>query len=153
MSDAMERARRLFGRAALGVALLALPGCGGVDGVELNGKVFEAVGLTGALGKRAEPKTQPRAPLVLPPTTERLPEPGEYASAEPAAVADPAWPNDPDKSKVSSEQAKKQAQEKYCRDGNWKERAMGDEEKAASGPDGSCSGNIFSAIGKGLFGN
>lgn len=153
MTNALERARKLSAGAALCLSLAALPGCGGFDGVELNGKVFEAVGLTGALGgKKAEPKTEARAPLVLPPQSERLPEPGSLAAAAPTgSVPDPAWPNDPDKRKASSETAKKQAQTQYCQDGNWKERAMRDEVGAAHGPQGSC-GNIFSVLGKSLFG-
>lgn len=152
MTNGLPKARSSIARvAALSVAL-AFSGCGGIDGVELNGKVFEAVGLTGALGgKRVEPKTQARAPLVLPPAAERLPEPDALA-ATPVAAADPAWPNDPDKRRASSEEAKKQAQAQHCRDGNWKEKAMGDEVGAAHGPSGQC-GSIFSVLGKSLFGD
>src|SRR5690606_15890996 len=83
MTPALQKAKRTAMNLAAGLALLALPGCGGVDGVEFNGKVFEAVGLTGALGKKEEPKTEPRAPLVLPPSTERLPEPGQGGASAP----------------------------------------------------------------------
>jgi hypothetical protein len=135
------------------VALTVLAGCGGVDGVQFEGKLFEAAGLTGALGgKRVEPKTNVRAPLVLPPATERLPEPGQYAAAPPVAP-DPAWPNDPDKTKASSDAIKKAEQERFCKDGNWKERAIGDELEARRGPHGDCTGNIFSTLGKSLFGD
>ncbi|MEZ5817986.1 MAG: hypothetical protein R3D44_12975 [Hyphomicrobiaceae bacterium] len=150
MTSPMQKAKRSAGRLVLGVALLALPGCGGVDGVELNGKIFDAVGLTGSLGKRAEPKTEQRAPLVLPPSSEQLPEPGTVAATEPVRTAQ-AWPNDPDKQRAASEASKKQAQADYCRDGNWKEKAMGDDLAAAKGPSGSC-GSIFSALSKTLFG-
>jgi hypothetical protein len=152
MTPALQKAiRRSASLLAVGAALLALPGCGGIDGVELNGKVFEAVGLTGALsGKKAEPKTEVRSPLVLPPATERLPEPGENGAPAPIQTAQ-AWPNDPDKQRAANEAAKKQAQAQYCKDGNWKEKAMGDDLAATSGPNGSC-GSIFSVIGKTLFG-
>lgn len=149
MTQILQRAKMSIGRATAGVVLLALAGCGGVDGVQFEGKMFEAVGLTGALGKRAEPKTEVRAPLVLPPATEQLPEPGQLA----AAPAQPhiAWPDDPDKRKAASESAKKTAQTEYCRDGNWKEKAMGDEIGSREGPSGTC-GSIFSVLGKSLFG-
>jgi len=149
MTQVLKRAKTSIGRMSTAVALLALAGCGGVDGVQFEGKMFEAVGLTGALGKRAEPKTEARAPLVLPPATEKLPEPGQLA----AAPAQPhiAWPDDPDKRKAANESAKKTAQAEYCRDGNWKEKAMGDEIGAKSGPSGAC-GSIFSVLGKSLFG-
>ena len=150
MTSGLQKAKRAVACLAVGVALLGLPGCGGVDGVEFNGKVFDAVGLTGALGKKEEPKTEPRAPLVLPRSTERLPEPGEGSPVAPVQTAE-AWPNDPDKQRQSNEAAKKQAQADYCRDGNWKEKAMGDDLAMAKGPEGSC-GSIFSAISKSLFG-
>ncbi|MGE0701823.1 MAG: hypothetical protein AB7O57_22180 [Hyphomicrobiaceae bacterium] len=138
-------------RTAVIAAFLGLGGCGGgVDGVEFNGKIFDAVGMTGALGKKAEPKTEPRAPLVLPPSTERLPQPGEFAAAEPAPT-DPAWPNDREKARGDSEAKKKQAQEAYCRDGNWKDKAMREDAKVAAGQ--SECGSIFSVLGKQLFGN
>ena len=152
MMNGLQQPKRLIVRTAVALALLALPGCGGLDGVELNGKIFEAAGLTGALGgKKVEPATEARAPLVLPPAAERLPEPGAYAAAAPVA-SDASWPNDPDKKKAASDAAQKQAQDQYCKDGNWKEKAMRDEIKATSGPSGSCTGNIFSILGKGLFG-
>jgi len=150
MTHILKRAKTTIGRLATAVMLLGLAGCGGVDGVQFEGKMFEAVGLTGALGKRAEPKTEARAPLVLPPATEKLPEPGQLA----AAPAQPhiAWPDDPDKKKAANESAKKTAQAEYCRDGNWKEKAMGDDIAARDGPAGTC-GSIFSVIGKSLFGD
>lgn len=149
MTQALQRAKTSVGRATLVVALLALAGCGGVDGVQFEGKMFEAVGLTGALGKRAEPKTEARAPLVMPPTTEKLPEPGALAAAP--AQQHVAWPDDPDKKRAASESAKKTAQTEFCRDGNWKEKAMGDEIASRDGPSGTC-GSIFSVLGKSLFG-
>jgi len=150
MTSGLQKAKRSGRRLAVGIVLLALPGCGGIDGVEFNGKVFDAVGLTGALGKKEEPRTEPRAPLVLPPATERLPEPGESAGPAPVQTAQ-AWPNDPDKQRAANETAKKQAQAEYCRDGNWKEKAMGDDMAMAKGPSGSC-GSIFTAISKTLLG-
>lgn len=149
MAQKLHRAKRRAGLAAIAAASVALSGCGGVDGIEFQGKVFEAVGLTGSIGKKAEPKTEARAPLVLPPPTERLPEPGQLAAA-PEPV-DAAWPNDPDKRRAASDSAKKQAQAQYCSDGNWKEKAMGDDVAAAHGPSGSC-GSIFSVINKTIFG-
>jgi hypothetical protein len=127
----------------------ALPGCG-IDGVELNGKIFDALGVsTSALGPKPEPKLAQRAPLVLPPDPNKLPEPG---SAEAPAIADANWPKDREQQRIASAAEAKRKQDEYCRDGNWKEKAMGDEAAAAAaGPSGSC-GSIFSAISKGLFG-
>lgn len=149
MPLAQRIARRLLGPVLVTTALLGLPGCGGLDGVEFNGKLFEAVGLTGALGaKREEPRTEPRAPLVLPPASERLPAPGELAAAP--QQPDAAWPNDPDKRKAAAAAAKKQAQAERCGDGAWKEKAMKDELAMAKVQD-DC-GSIFSVMSKTLFG-
>lgn len=151
MTRTLQHAKTAGGRLMVMLVVLGLPGCGGVDGVELNGKIFEAVGLTGSLGKRAEPRTEARAPLVLPPATERLPEPGEMAATAPVQTAT-AWPNDPDKRRTGNEAAKNKAQADYCRDGNWKEKALGDQLDARVGPQGVC-GSIFSVMGKTLFGD
>ena len=148
-----SRATAVLGRFAIVAALAGLTGCGGVDGVELNGKLFEAVGLTGSLGgKKAEPRTEARAPLVLPPPSQSLTEPGRLAAGAPIPQADQAWPNDPEKGKAQKEEALRQAQEAYCRDGNWKDKALNNDGKAANGPAGSCTGNIFSIVGKSILG-
>lgn len=155
MTNGRTRTAQRIGQAAVVAAVLGLAGCsnGGFDGVELNGKIFETVGLTGALGKKEEPKTEPRAPLVLPPPGERLPAPGESVAAAPAPQADPQWPNDPDKAKVASAAARDKEQEAYCKDGNWKEKAMNPQADNGQGPNGSCGNGIIKWIGKSLFGD
>jgi hypothetical protein len=136
------------------VIAAGLGGCAGFDGVEFNGKIFDAVGLTGSLGKRQEPKTEARAPLVLPPTGQTLHEPGALAAVPAGApAADPAWPQDRDKQKQANASALQKQQQAYCReDGNWKEKALRDDLAADKGPAGSCTGSVFSIIGKTLFG-
>ena len=150
MTDSPRRTPRVAAVVAL-VAALGASGC--ADGVQLEGKIFEMTGLTGSLGKRAEPKTDPRAPLVLPPPSQQLPEPGALAAAAPAPSADPAWPKDPDRTKAENDAALQKAQAEYCSNGNWKEKAMGQEEKARQGPAGPCTGSLFSVLGKSLFGD
>jgi hypothetical protein len=136
----MTGVRRAAAAATLLLASLGLTACAG-DGVELNGKIFDAVGLSGdILGKKPEPKTQARAPLVLPPDPNRLPEPG----GAPAPTANQDWPRDAQQQRVAEATARKQAQAKFCSDGNWKEKAMKDDIAASRGPDGTCQGSIFS---------
>lgn len=89
---------------------IALGGCSAGD-VQFEGKVFEAVGLSGQQARRSDPKVGQRAPLVLPPKAD-LPPPGERAIAS----QDMSWPDDPElrrKREVSALQAKRQ---KYCRE-------------------------------------
>jgi len=151
MTSRPSSLRGLAVAAVLGLSAAGLGGCGGVDGIEFNGKIFDAIGLSGdGLGKKPEVKTEARAPLVLPPDPERLPDPNTVP--QPSA-ANEAWPKDPQQRKMAETDARKRAQQQYCRDGNWKEKAMRDDTKADSGPDGSCTGSIFSVLGNTLFGN
>jgi hypothetical protein len=88
---------------ALGAAL-ALAGCGGV---EFQGKVFDYVGLS---GDRQEPdvKMAERPPLVLPPDTKALPQPGSGAAV---ATARQDWPKNPEivrQETIDAQQAAKQ---------------------------------------------
>lgn len=136
-----------FGLATVisGAALLA--GC--ADGVEINSPLLNSLGVaTGAIGQTEEPKLAPRAPLVIPPSTQRLPEPGQpQATAGP--TADPAWPKDRDQQRIASAAEKKRQHARYCREGNWKERAMDSDFGGMQGPDGSCN-TILDWIG-GMF--
>lgn len=135
---------------ALGAS--SLGGCGGVDGVDFNGKIFDAVGLsTGAIGKKPEVATEARAPLVLPPDPKRLPDPNE---APPAAVVDQPWPKDPQKTKIANAEQRKKAQEDFCQKNAWREKVMKKEDAdQIVGPDGPCGGSIFTFMGSTLFGN
>jgi hypothetical protein len=98
-------------RIGLGLALLAacaaalaLGGCGGI---EFQGKVFDYAGLSGS-GQKEDPRMTERAPLLIPPNTKRLPQPG----SPPIARAD--WPADTDvvrKQVVASKEADAAKQE------------------------------------------
>ncbi len=143
--------RRLrVGLAAVISGAALLGGC--ADGVEINSPLLDSVGLsTAALSKKEEPKLQPRAPLVMPPSTERLPEPGQAAPTA-VAAANPAWPKDKDQERAAAAGQKKTQQAQYCRDGNWKERAMDSGYGHTVGPGGVC-GSIFSVVGDWFSGN
>ena len=103
------------GKSAVLASVIAagLAGCsGGESGVELNGKLFDAVGLTGVGKKTAEPKLAERAPLVPPPRMDALPAPG----TGPADTNHMAWPDDPDRRIAAQAAADKQKVSKYCSD-------------------------------------
>ena len=80
---------------------LVLGGC--ADGVELNGKVFDLLGVSPAAleASRREPKLAERAPLVMPPDANRLPDPG---SAQAAPTDQANWPTDPEQRKLAAAQ-------------------------------------------------
>ena len=143
-----------FVAAGLLIAACGLSGCGGIDGIELNGKIFDAVGLSGDSFKKTEPRTEARAPLVLPPNSSRLPEPGAAPQPVAASVAQDsaAWPRDPEQQKKADAEAKKLAHEKYCKDGNWKQKATKDETAAAEAAGGSCGNSLFSVVSDAIVG-
>src|SRR5207244_1272877 len=81
---------------AAAVPLSLLGGCGdggigGFDGVALNGKIFDAVGLNSSAGPKGEPKMAARQPLVVPPGLDSLPPPGSAKAEQPtlAEIQDP----------------------------------------------------------------
>src|SRR6185437_2020124 len=92
----------------LGASLAMVSGCG-VDDVQLNGKVFDMVGLNGSGAKSGEPKLAVRQPLVVPPGLDSLPPPGSEKAAEPS-LADI---QDPDRLKKVSQAEQQKQQDDY----------------------------------------
>jgi hypothetical protein len=129
-------------RAAAVACALVLGGCA-ADEVELNGKIFDAMGLN-TKTKTTEPKLAARAPLVMPPNPERVPEPGlppEGQAAELAALQDPDA-----KAKTSRAELERQ-QAEYCKKNYELAKAHGDNDAdLAAGPLGPCKPSILTAI-------
>ena len=152
MMSTSSRRRRNWVMASVVVAIgTGLPGCGGIDGLELNGKLFDAVGLSSDSFKKTEPKTEARAPLVLPPDASRLPEPGAAPQAVPTQLAqDPSWPKDPEAKKLADADAKKKAHDDLCKNGSWKENAVKDERTQAQN---ACGNSLFSFATDAITGN
>lgn len=157
MGSTLNRVQRLTAGMVVIAVALCLGACGGVEGVELNGKIFDALGVSGdPFAKKEEPKTQARAPLVLPPDASKLPEPGTAptpGSQLTTGSTSQQWPNDREAQKAADANARRRAQEQFCKDGNWKQRAVKDEINANSGPDGQCVGSIFSVLNNSVFGS
>lgn len=133
-----KTARGALAALALGVTA-ALGGCGGVDGVGLNGAVFDWMGVSeSAMSKKsADPKVAERAPLVLPPGTASLPEPGSGRSPE---AGDINFPNDPEQKKLADAKKREQEHLAYCRgEKNWQGRALRpDDPNHRKSPYGPC---------------
>lgn len=126
--------------------LLAFAGGCAMDDVEFNGGIFKAVGL-GEKTKSAEPKMAQRTPLIIPPTLDRVPEPG----APPETVAnDVAALDDPDKKAQTTQADLERQQAEYCKKNYEDARAHGDPTGAdlATGPLGPCRGSVLTAIKK-----
>ena len=116
----------------------ALAGCSAGD-VELNGKLFDAMGVSGsAQSQRSKtPQLASRAPLVVPPSLDKLPPP-ETASV---ANTDGSFPIDPEQRSSLSATELQRRQVEYCKEHYDKAVAFGDHAKAATamGPMGSCA--------------
>jgi hypothetical protein len=129
--------------AVMAACALVLSGCA-ADDIELNGKIFDAVGLNSGKTKSAEPKMVARAPLVMPPNPERIPEPGlppEGQAAELAALADPDVTAKTSRAELERQQAE------YCKIHYEQAKARGDNDAdSASGPLGPCRGSVLTAI-------
>ncbi|MGH6734955.1 MAG: hypothetical protein ACRECX_02590 [Methyloceanibacter sp.] len=98
-------ADRILKLAGVLACVALLGGCGG--GVELQGKVFDYMGVS---GDRQEPDVQmtERPPLLVPPSVQSLPSPGQGS----AVTARQDWPDDPEKvrKRVAKEQEAKKAE-------------------------------------------
>ena len=130
---------------ALTGAVLA-GGCGGFDGVSLQGGVFDALGLSDTAPKKEkEPKVAARPGLVLPPNETSLPPP-----ADKAQVAETeAWPVDPETNKARAAAAADQRHKDFCEKALRNARLRG-ETGVVIGPKGNCQPGMFGSL-TGLF--
>lgn len=129
---------------ALAVMAGTLGGCG-MDDIAFEGGIFDAVGLNNTATKKAEPKLADRGPLVVPPTLERLPQPGEQLEAQAADVT--PLLDDPDRKIVVSEAELQKKQEEYCRKHYDLAKALGDNNAdLAKGPLGDCRPSVLNVM-------
>jgi len=113
---------------------LGLGGC--MEGTELNGKLFDLMGVSSAAQSQAkvEPKMAQRSGLVMPPNTARLPEPG--SEDVPQSVASL---QDPEKVKAAAAAERARLHKLYCNgDLSWKQRIV-DPDAPYTSPYGSCT--------------
>ena len=120
--------------AALAVGLSA---CGGVDGLELNGRLFDWMGVSGSAQKAnaREPRMSERSGLVMPPDASRLPEPGSGAIPDVSTEL-----NDPDRKRIMAAAERERLHKAYCSgDLTWKDRALKQDSSAPVSPFGPCT--------------
>lgn len=130
-------------RAALAVAVVALAGCS-MDDVQLNGKIFDAVGINNTGSVKKEATLRERSPLVVPPGLENLPEPGSAGATQAAGIAEI---KDYDASKQTTKADLQRKQDEYCKVHYEQAKAHGDNDAdSAAGPLGPCRGSVFTAI-------
>jgi hypothetical protein len=131
------------------VLALAVAGCG-TDDIQFNGGVFDMVGLSDsarAKSSNGDPKIAERAPLVVPPTMDRLPPPGEAQSSPDGQVA---GVHDADATKAQSEAELERQQAAYCKVNYDDAKMRGDDSTAinAAGPLGPCRPSVLNSIKK-----
>lgn len=136
--------RRLVPLALSGAFAVALGGCSPGD-VELNGKVFNALGsLTGAGGGNEDVKVAARPGIVVPPNLQSLPQPG----AEKVPEGQLAEIQDADAKKVVDKTALKAQQEAYCKEHYDKPKQQGDATvESVAGPMGPCRKSVLTQLG------
>jgi hypothetical protein len=148
---ALRRFARNLQSLAVLTGMLSIGGCS--DGIELNGKVFDWLGVSPAAleGQRREPQMASRPPLVLPPDTNRLPEPGSGPGQAVALNGDGSqWPADPDDRKKAAAKERERLHMAYCRgEIQWKERALSKDDSAPRSPYGPCPG-LFGGLTESL---
>ena len=119
-------------------AILGLSACDGIDSVEVNAPLLDAVGLNLTGKPKPEPDLPDRAPLVVPPTAEKLPEPGERPVQVAAAANGEQWPQDPDLMRKEAEERAAAERREYCKNGNWSKNANIDDFRRNSGIEARC---------------
>ena len=86
----LHRRQGALAVAAFALSAFALSAC---DSLNLEGKVFDWMGISGSAldQKNRDPQMADRAPLVVPPNVSRLPEPGsgKSGSEDVASLKDP----------------------------------------------------------------
>lgn len=143
--------RRAALASCMSAAMLA-GGCSGFDGVELQGGVFDALGVSGSNQSRklSDVKVEPRPGLVLPPSVDRLPEPvtGSIAAAPPPGEA---WPVDPEDRKVQASADLDRRHKEFCERALQDQRMRG-EGGVVMGPKGNCQPGLFGSLTQSITG-
>ena len=132
---------------AIGVFLIGLlpvvAGCSGQD-IQFEGKVFDAMGISGPAARPKDKKMAERAPLVMPPQSQ-LPPPGERV----AAAEEMNWPKDPELAAKAKQAAIEAERKEYCADAGRKENHPFYDAEKAKHCGGLLSGMLKNAIGQG----
>ncbi|MBK9079166.1 MAG: hypothetical protein IPL91_08590 [Hyphomicrobium sp.] len=132
-------------RAAAILAVAALSGCG-ADDIQLNGKIFDAMGVNSTGSVKKEVKVRERSPLVVPPGLDKLPEPGSQGAAMANGIAEV---KDYDATRENSKADLERQQAAYCKVHYEQAKALGDQDAdLATGPLGPCRSSVLSAIKK-----
>jgi hypothetical protein len=137
---------RKFAATTLVCAGIGLAGCNGTD-VHIDAPILEAAGIN-LTSKKGDEDVPERSGIVIPPSTDKLPEPGTRTAA---ADRPQSWPQDPDLTKAEREKQEAEAYEKYCREGKWEGGGISEFDKAI-GVEERCPSKVGQAISKSVGG-
>lgn len=151
LGTSLARFVRRFSGLAVALSAVSLAACAPGE-VQLEGKVFDMLGVN-STAQRETPKLRQRTGLVVPPSLERLPEPGKPAESQDAVLA---LIDDPDRKKIMDKEKLALEQAKYCEQVYEPAKARGDPDAdLITGPMGPCRKSALDLIGGAgsLFGN
>jgi len=122
----------------------ALAACG-VDDIQLNGKVFDALGVNTSSVDKGTPKIAARSGIVVPPNLSSLPEPGSGTAQQPV-IGDV---KDYDASRQTTQADLEKQQADYCKVHYEDAKIHGDQDAVlAEGPLGPCRASIMNMVKK-----
>ena len=128
--------------ATLSLAVASFGGCS-ADDVQLNGKIFDAAGLNTGSAPKKTPIMAARAPLIVPPGLDKLPEPGTAAAA---STGIEEIKDHDERTRVSKADLEKEQRE-YCKVHYEDAKIRGDQDyETAAGPLGRCRGSVLNVI-------
>lgn len=130
---------------AVGVVAAILSGCAGAD-VQIDAPILEAAGINLTSKPTPEPDLEENPPLVVPPSTESLPEPGERKTA----AAEEQWPEDPDVIAERKAEKAEEEREEYCEHGDWSGDGGIEEFDKAVGRQQKCPSKLGEALSEAL---
>lgn len=142
--------------AAVAVSAAALlGGCGGIDGVELKGGVFDALGISsdGNSGPRKDAQVAARPGIILPPQADKLPQPGSGTTTASVAQTNPAWPVDADGRRIHLAAELDKQHAAFCDKALFEAKSRGQPATDVVGPKGPCAPSLLRSMGMSVSGD
>ena len=137
-----SRSKSLITAVVLALAAVA-GGCSAGD-VELNGSIFDKLGVgSNSQVSNRDPKLSDRQNLVLPPNLERLPVPGSGSAEETQSAQ--AFPVDPEQRRVADASQAQKNHKAYC-DKALQQAKVNRDLSPVNGPLGRCDASILDSI-------
>ena len=143
----LDRSLRLLAGAAGVAGLLVIGGCAAGEGIELQGGVFDALGVSTATERKvSNVKIDPRPGLVLPPQEQQLPSPGSDPIITASVPGGEAWPVDHDERRAQSKAEREKQHRDFCEKAIRDARIRGETTGIIMGPMGNCQAGFLGSL-------